>query len=74
MDRWIADSVAICRAGLAPLFERTVGEAAFLERMLDAGEVDPSGLAASDAVKARVAAMPMLAWKAQNVRTHLQTR
>ena len=74
VDRWIADSVAICRAGLEPLFERTVGEAAFLDRLLDAGEVDPSGLAASDAVKARVAAMPMLAWKAQNVRTHLQTR
>ena len=74
VDRWIADSVAICRAGLAPLFERTVGEAAFLDRLLDAGEVDPSGLAASDAVKARVAAMPMLAWKSQNVRTHLQTR
>lgn len=74
VDRWIADSVAICRAGLAPLFERTVGEAAFLDRLLDAGEVDPSGLGASDAVKAHVAAMPMLAWKAQNVRTHLQTR
>jgi len=74
VDRWIAHSVAICRAGLAPLFERTVGEAAFLDRLLDAGEVDPSGLAASDAVKARVAAMPMLAWKAQNVRAHLQTR
>jgi predicted nucleotidyltransferase component of viral defense system len=74
VDRWIADSVAICRAGLAPLFERTVGETVFLDRLLDAGEVDPSGLAASDAVKARVAVMPMLAWKAQNVRAHLQTR
>jgi predicted nucleotidyltransferase component of viral defense system len=74
VDRWIADSVAICRAGLAPLFERPVGETVFLDRLLDAGEVDPSGLAASDAVKARVAVMPMLAWKAQNVRAHLQTR
>jgi predicted nucleotidyltransferase component of viral defense system len=74
VDRWIADSVAICRAGLAPLFERTVGETVFLDRLLDAGEVDPSGLAASDAVKARVAVMPMLAWKAQNVRAHLLTR
>jgi predicted nucleotidyltransferase component of viral defense system len=73
-DRWIADSVAVCRAGLAPLFERTVGEAAFLDRLLDAGEIDPIGLAVSDEVKARVAAMPMLAWKAQNVRAHLQTR
>ncbi len=74
VDRWIADSVAICRAGLAPLFERTVGEAAFLDRLLDAADIDPTGLAVSDEVKARVAAMPMLAWKAQNVRDHLNRR
>jgi len=74
VDRWIADSVALCRAGLAPLFERSAGEAAFLDRLLDAGEIDPTGLAVPDDVKARIAAMPMLAWKAQNVRSHIQTR
>lgn len=74
VDRWIADSVALCRAGLAPLFERTAGEAAFLDRLLDAGEIDPAGLAVPDDVKARIAAMPMLVWKAQNVRHYLPTR
>jgi predicted nucleotidyltransferase component of viral defense system len=74
VDRWIADSVALCRAGLAPIFERSAGEAAFLDRLLDAGEIDPTGLAVPDDVKARIAAMPMLAWKAQNVRSHIQTR
>lgn len=74
VDRWIADSVALCRAGLAPLFERTAGEAAFLDRLLDVGEIDPAGLAVPDEVKARIAAMPMLVWKAQNVRHYIQTR
>ena len=74
VDRWIADSVALCRAGLAPLFERTAGEAAFLDRLLDLGEIDPAGLAVRDDVKARIAAMPMLVWKAQNVHHYLQTR
>ena len=74
VDGWITDSIAICRAGLAPLFERTVGEAAFLDRLLDVGEIDPAGLAVPDDVKARIAAMPMLVWKAQNVRHYLQTR
>lgn len=74
VDRWIADSVAPCRAGLASLFERTAGEAAFLDHLLDAGEIDPAGLAVPDDVKARIAAMPMLVWKAQNVRHYLQTR
>lgn len=74
VDRWIADSVVLCRAGLAPLFERTAGEAAFLDRLLDVGEIDPAGLAVPDDVKARIAAMPMLVWKAHNVRHYLSTR
>lgn len=73
VDSWIIDSIALCRAGLAPLFERTAGEAAFLDRLLDVGEIDPAGLAVPDDVKARIAAMPMLVWKAQNVRHYLQT-
>jgi hypothetical protein len=74
VDAWISKSVAICRAGLAPLFQRTVGETAFLDHLLDAGEIDPAGLAVDDEVKTRIANMPMLAWKAQNVRRHIQTR
>ena len=74
VDTWIADSVAICRAGLAPLFQRTAGETSFLDRLLDAGEIDPGGLEAAEDIRTRIAAMPMLVWKAQNVRQHLQTR
>jgi len=74
VDAWIVDSIALCRAGLAPLFERSAGETAFLDRLLDAGEIDPSGLGVEEEVKARIANMPMLGWKAQNVRQHIQTR
>ena len=69
-EAWIGEAIAECRQGLAPLFERTAGEAAFLDRLLDVGDIDPSGLAVAEAVKARIAAMPMLAWKAQNIRAH----
>ena len=69
-DAWIAKAIAECREGLAPLFKRTPGETAFLHRLLDAGDIDPSGLDVSEAVKRRIAAMPMLAWKAQNIRGH----
>lgn len=69
-DAWIADAIAHCQEGLAALFERTPGETAFLDRLLDVGDIDPSGLNVDEAVKIRIAAMPMLAWKAQNVRAH----
>ncbi len=71
---WIDESVALCREGLAPLFDRTAGEAVFLNKLLDHGEIDPSGLIAPEPVRARIARMPMLAWKAQNVRAHRGVR
>jgi predicted nucleotidyltransferase component of viral defense system len=70
VDAWIAEAVARCREGLAPLFTRTAGETAFLDRLLNHGQIDPSGLEVADDVKARIATMPMLAWKAQNIRAH----
>ena len=42
------------------------GEAAFLDR----GEIDPGGLDVAPEIQARIAAMPKLAWKRQNVRAH----
>jgi hypothetical protein len=71
-EAWIAQTVAECRAGLASLFELSAGEAAFLDGVLDRGDIDPSGLAVASEIQARIAAMPMLAWKAQNVRQHAQ--
>ena len=70
VEAWIAESVALCRERLAPLFELTSGEAAFLDGVLDRGQIDPSGLPVSQEMEARIAAMPMLAWKCQNVRSH----
>ena len=70
VDAWIEHSVALCQARLAFLFDLTEGEAAFLDGVIDRGEIDPSGLAAPADVQARIAAMPMLAWKAHNVRAH----
>ena len=69
-EAWIAQTVAECRARLAPLFELNSGEAAFLDNILDRGEIDPGGLDVAPDIQARIATMPMLAWKCQNVRAH----
>lgn len=74
VEAWIAESVALCRAGLASLFKRTAGETAFLDQLLDEGVIDVSGLDGPEAVRARIARMPMLAWKAQNVRMYRAKR
>ena len=74
VEAWIEESVALCRERLATLFDLTAGEAAFLDGVLDLGEIDTTGLNVSPDVQARIAAMPMLAWKAQNVRTHREKR
>jgi len=70
VEFWIEESVAICRAGLAFLFDLTEGERAFLDGVLERGEIDATGLVAAPGVRDRIATMPMLAWKCQNVRAH----
>jgi hypothetical protein len=70
VEAWIAQSVAACRARLAPLFVLSPEETAFLDGVLDRGEIDTSSLAVDPDIQARLAAMPMLQWKAQNVRLH----
>jgi predicted nucleotidyltransferase component of viral defense system len=71
MRSWIDESVAICREKLGGLFELTDGERRFLDALIDRGEIDPSGLDAPPEVIERIARMPMLAWKAQNVAAHV---
>jgi predicted nucleotidyltransferase component of viral defense system len=70
VEAWIEQSVEACRARLAPLFALSTEEAAFLDGVLDRGEIDTSGLAVDPDIQARIAEMPMLQWKAQNVRLH----
>lgn len=59
-----------CRAGLARVFPLTDAELAFLERLLEHGDIVPDLLTDDAPLAAAIAANPMLAWKALNVRRH----
>ena len=59
-----------CREKLAPLLAFTKRERGFLDRLLDHGEIVPELLTADAALAARIAAHPMLQWKALNVKQH----
>ena len=58
----------LCRKGLAFLFELSENERSFLDGVLDRGEVNANLLGVEREVAARIAAMPMLAWKREHVR------
>lgn len=59
-----------CREALSIVLPLTDAELEFLDRLLDHGEIVP-GLLTNDAeLTERIAAQPMLAWKALNVRQH----
>lgn len=65
---WIGSVTAECREKLAPLFQFTVGERAFLDGVLDRGEIDASPTGVPASVRAAIEACPALRWKAQNVK------
>jgi predicted nucleotidyltransferase component of viral defense system len=65
---WIDKVTAECREKLAPLFRLTTGERAFLDAVLERGEVDASPLGVPEFVRAAIEASPALRWKAQNVK------
>lgn len=65
---WIESVTAACREKLAPLFQFTVGERAFLDGVLDRGEIDASSMGVPESVRAAIEACPALRWKAQNVK------
>ena len=65
---WIECVTAECREKLAPLFELTAGERAFLDAVLDRGEIDASSLHVPEPVRGAIEASPALRWKAQNVK------
>jgi hypothetical protein len=70
LDSWVEETIALCRAGAAPLLDHTRNEQAFLDGVLDRGEIDASLLDVEQEIQARIAAMPMLNWKASHVRGH----
>jgi hypothetical protein len=65
---WIDHVTAECRDKLAPLFQLTTGEEAFLDAVLDRGEIDVTSLHVPESVRAAIEACPALQWKAQNVK------
>ncbi|WP_244629025.1 nucleotidyl transferase AbiEii/AbiGii toxin family protein [Methylocella tundrae] len=65
---WIESVTAACREKLAPLFQFTVGERAFLDGVLDRGEIDAPPLGVPEAMRGAIEACPALRWKAQNIK------
>lgn len=70
IDAWIEETVALCREKFTFLFDLTANEREFLDSILDRGEVDAGLLDVAPEIRARIGAMPMLAWKSQHIRKH----
>jgi predicted nucleotidyltransferase component of viral defense system len=62
--------VAETRGALSAVLPLTPGEVAFLDRLLDAGSIEPEHLDVDEDLAERIRRHPMLAWKALNVREH----
>lgn len=65
---WIESVTAKCREKLASLFELTAGGMAFLDAVLDRGEINAASLDVPEPVRALIKASPALRWKVQNVK------
>ena len=59
-----------CRKALSALLPFNAAEQAFLDRLLDYGEINGALLTPDAALQQRIDAQPWLEWKAQNVRQH----
>jgi predicted nucleotidyltransferase component of viral defense system len=70
VDAWVDETVALCRERFAFLFALTANESEFLDGVLDRGEINADLLDVAPEVRARIGAMPMLAWKCQHIRKH----
>ena len=70
IDAWIKETVVLCRKRFAFLFDLSADERAFLDSVLDRGEVNADLLDVPIDIRARIATMPMLAWKCRNVHRH----
>lgn len=59
-----------CREGLSAVLPFTDSERAFLDLLLDRGEIDPTLLTADTSLQQRIRSQPLLEWKALNVKRH----
>ncbi len=65
---WVDETVALCREKFAFLFDLTSNERAFLDGVLDRGDINADLLDIAPEIRSRIKNMPMLAWKTRHVR------
>lgn len=69
---WPRHLVAECRTRLAAVLPFTDVESAFLDRLLEQGEIEPEWLTSDAELAERIRLQPGLRWKALNVRQYRQ--
>ncbi len=67
---WATRLVDECRSALSAVLPLAENERAFLDRLVEHGEIDPTLLTDDEDLKERIATHPGLKWKALNVRQH----
>ena len=67
---WAKRMIAECRDRLGAVLPMVANELAFLDRILDQGEIEPELLTTDDEMIERIRIHPLLQWKAVNVRKH----
>ena len=65
--QWLRETISLCQQEFAFLFDRTPNETQFMDDILDRGEINADLLDVAPQVRARLAAMPGLAWKCQQL-------
>ena len=68
VDAWTDETIARCRERFTLLFDLTASDRAFLDGVLDRGEIDADLLDIAPEIRVRNEDMPMLAWKIRHVR------
>lgn len=68
VGEWTKAAIDECRTHLAPILQLSGNERAFLDGVIDRGEIDAVLLEADAELRQRIARMPILNWKAENVR------
>lgn len=69
-DEYSFRLVEECRQALSVVLPFTEAERAFLDLLLDKGEIDSTILTADQTLQKRIQGQPLLEWKAVNVRKH----
>jgi hypothetical protein len=59
-----------CRQGLSEVLPFNDSEQAFLDLLLEKGEIDAAILTSDTSLQNRIQAQPLLQWKAINVQRH----